>query len=166
MTSIVIENLLQRYSDNGESTLGLWFTDRKFDGYTLEDEGRIIKVMGETRIPAGIYELMLRKELSPKTQDYRNRFPWFTWHIEITDVPGFKFVYTHVGNDDDDTDGCPLKGDNVNNNQIIDGFVGQSVPNFKRWYMKVMPHLDAGGKSYLTVRDEEYLFRSLDAVKT
>ena len=52
-----------RFSSQNDSTLGLLFdvTDgRKFLCFTLEDEARDTKVMGETRIPAGIYDLKLR----------------------------------------------------------------------------------------------------------
>ena len=158
----VLLNLLQRYSDNGESTLGLWFTDKTFDGYTLEDEDRSMKVAGETRVPAGVYELRLRRELSPLTQRYRARFPWFSWHVELMDVPGFKLIYVHVGNTDDDTDACILRGDNASNNRIGDGFIGQSVANFKRWYERVVPHLDAGGRALLEIRDESFIFIRID----
>ena len=54
-----------RFSSQNDSTLGLLFdvtNDRKFLCFTLEDEARDTKVMSETRIPAGIYELKLRKE--------------------------------------------------------------------------------------------------------
>lgn len=150
--------LLQRYSDDGESTLGLLFVDRRFECYTLEDERRGVKVAGETRIPAGTYPLQLRQVLSPMTERYRARYPWFTWHVEIDDVPGFDFVYLHVGNKDADTDGCILLGDTVNNNAVGDGFLGTSAVAFERWYKRVVPHLEAGGTTILEIRDEDALF--------
>lgn len=155
---MIIKNLLQRYSDNKESTLGLWFMDGKFDGYTLEDEARTVKVSGETRIPAGVYELRLREVMSQMTEKYRAKYPWFTWHIEIMAVPGFQYVYVHIGNIDDDTDACILRGDTTNNNNVSTGFIGQSVPSFERWYKRMQPHLASGGQAYLTIRDEDRLF--------
>lgn len=154
-----IHNLLQRYSDNGESSLGLWFTDKKFDGYTLEDEARTVKVAGETRIPAGTYELRLREVITKLTEQYRAKYPWFIWHIELVGVPGFSAVYVHVGNDDDDTDACILRGDTANNNAAATGFIGHSGPNFERWYKRMQPHLTAGGKAFVTIRDESWLFK-------
>lgn len=149
--------VLQRYSDSGESTLGLLLRDGILQCYTLEDEARTVKVAGETRIPAGGYELTLRQELTPLTQKYRARFPWFEWHVEITNVTGFTNVYVHVGNDDDDTDACVLLGDTPNNNRVRTGFIGESVPAYERWYKPMLSRLKAGGLAYLDVRDESFL---------
>lgn len=148
---------LQRFSDSGESTLGLMFLDSIFQCYTLEDEARAVKVAGETRIPAGLYELKLRQELTPLTQKYRSRFQWFEWHIEIVNVKGFTNVYIHVGNDDDDTNACVLVGDTANNNRVHTGFIGESVPAYERWYKPTLAHLKAGGHAYIDIRDEDRL---------
>ena len=54
-----------RFSSEKDSTNGLLFDvtgKRKFLCYTLEDEYRTKKVMQETRIPAGEYEIKYRKE--------------------------------------------------------------------------------------------------------
>lgn len=155
MTDIV--DILQRYSDSGESTLGLLLRNGVFQCYTLEDEARAVKVAGETRIPAARYELKLRQELTPLTQKYRNRFSWFEWHIEIADVRGFTNVYVHVGNDDDDTDACVLVGDTANNNRIRTGFIGESVPAYERWYKDTLAHLKAGNRAFIDIRDESQL---------
>jgi len=53
---------LQRFHDSGQSTLGLLSVNDQFLCFTLEDEGREIKVKGETRIPAGRYQIKLRAE--------------------------------------------------------------------------------------------------------
>lgn len=161
MTDIV--DILQRYSDNGESTLGLLLRGGVFNCYTLEDEARVVKVAGETRIPAGRYPLKLRQELTPLTQKYRNRFPWFEWHVEIADVRGFTNVYIHVGNKDDDTDACVLLGDTANNNRVNTGFIGESVPAYERWYKDTLAHLKHGGRAWLQVLDEFQLLRAVDA---
>ena len=54
-----------RFSSQEDSTSGLLFEDTdlglKFLCYTLEDERRALKVKGETRVPAGIYNLALFK---------------------------------------------------------------------------------------------------------
>ena len=54
-----------RFSSQADCTHGLLFelTDigKKFICYTLEDEARALKVKGETRIPAGTYNIELRK---------------------------------------------------------------------------------------------------------
>ena len=53
-----------RFSSQKDSTNGVLFDvtegKRKFLCYTLEDEYREEKVMGETRIPSGTYNITLR----------------------------------------------------------------------------------------------------------
>jgi len=151
---MIREIQLGRYSANNESTLGLLFLDWQFFCHALEDEFREVKVIGDTRIPAGIYELALRKVISPKTTDYRERYPsWFKWHIQLLDVPDFDYVYIHVGNDDDDTKGCILLADGANNNTIEPGFIGSSAPAFERFYKKIYPLLEAGHVLKIRVLD-------------
>lgn len=140
------------YSDNGESTLGLLFVDRVFECYTLEDEEQLAKVPGDTRIPDGVYEIKFRRVESGLTKKYRSRFAWFTWHLELQDVPGFSYVYIHVGNDDDDTDACILVGDTANNNQHYSGFIGQSADAYRRLYEKVSSKLNAGERVFIDIR--------------
>ncbi len=155
---MIKEIQLLRYSDNNESTLGLLMLDWQFFCHTLEDEYREVKVMGETRIPGDIYELALRKVLSPMTKRYRERFPdWFKWHIQIMDIPTHEFAYLHVGNDDDDTDGCPLLADNANNNTIEHGFIGSSAPAFERFYKKIYPILETGHVIKIRILDVQDL---------
>jgi hypothetical protein len=133
---------LLRYSSNNESTLGLLFVDDKFECYVLEDEYRAEKVKGETRIPAGTFDIKYREVISGMTERYRNKYDFFTWHLELQNVPNFKYVYMHAGNKDDDTDGCILVGDSANNNKVDDGFIGYSRNAFERIYLKIAQKLD------------------------
>lgn len=157
----------QRYSDNRDCTLGMMFK-KVMDGnverlslycYTMEDEYRSIKVSKETRIPAGFYELGIRQEETHKTIQYRTKYPWFKKHIEILKVKDFIGVYIHIGNDDEDTDGCVLLGDTANNNNIGIGEVGNSTNAFKRFYSEVYELLDKGTKVFLEIRDEKFLLK-------
>jgi len=97
--------ILQRINDNRKSTIGTLFKkitvgqDEKLvlQAFTMEDEYRDVKVMGETRIPAGFYKLGLRQEDTPKTIQYRQKYSWFKKHIEVLNVKGFTGVYIHIG---------------------------------------------------------------------
>jgi hypothetical protein len=141
--------ILQRYSDNRESTLGILLKvlptgqgDKLvFQAYTLEDEYREVKVMKETRIPAGTYAVDIQKADTPLTLKYRAKYPWFKNHLEIKNVPGFVGCYFHVGNTDADSAGCILTGDTVDNNNISTGFIGSSTQAFKRFYTSVYDNL-------------------------
>jgi hypothetical protein len=149
--------ILQRFSDNRDSTLGLLFkkTDTVFFmSYTIEDEFRSDKVSKETRIPAGFYELKWIKQDTPLTLKYRKRFNWFKYHIEVTNVPNFTGVYIHVGNTDDDSAGCILVGDNADNNRLGGGSISNSVQAYTRIYSEIGSVLDEGKKVFLEIRDE------------
>ena len=153
--------ILQRFSDNRESTLGLLFkvldTNQGprpvFQCYTLEDEFRDEKVMKETRIPAGTYTVNVQEADTPLTLKYRGKYPWFKKHLEIKNVPGFVGCYFHIGNTDADSAGCVLCGDNADNNVIGPGTISNSTAAFKRFYEFVYPHLPFT----LVVKDEKSL---------
>jgi len=157
--------ILQRYSDNRKSTLGLLLKvvpigsaeKTVLQSYTLEDESREVKVSGETRIPAGKYELGINAADTPLTLKYRKKYPWFKYHIEVKNIPGFKGVYIHIGNVDENTDGCILLGDSADNNSISEGMITNSTAAFKRFYDSVFTHLQAGNKASIEIRDEDRL---------
>lgn len=133
--------VVDRFYDNGDATIGIMMVDSKFEAFTLEDEKRTKKVNGETRIPAGLYFIEFQKIVTPKTKSYRNRYEWFTFHLEIKKVSGFTNVYLHVGNYDTDTDGCILLGTTADSDS---GVIGRSTKAFKRFYEKVSEVLEAG----------------------
>lgn len=102
--------LVDRFKSNDETTLGKLYIDGNFECYTLEDEFRTKKVWGETRIPAGIYEIKFRKE-GRFHERYSKRFKeYHVGMLELQSVPNFKYILIHIGNDDDDTAGCILVG--------------------------------------------------------
>lgn len=146
---------LLRYSDNGDDTLGILFDETgKVISYTLEDEHRAIKVKGETRIPDGTYKLGIRNEITPMTQRYlddKRLKPWFERHIEILNVPKFAGIYIHIGNFDEDTDGCILLGNNPNINSEEKGKISDSVVTYKKFYNKYYPLLKQGKGIFIKI---------------
>lgn len=108
--------------------------DGQFACYILEDEQRTQKVYGETRIPDGIYPVKLRT-VGDFHERYSKKFPdMHKGMLWLQDVPAFKYVLIHIGNEDDDTAGCLLTGDRANNNKIADGWVDFSTAAYKRIY--------------------------------
>lgn len=136
-----------RFSSNSDSTLGMLFDithGRKFLCFTLEDEARERKIKGETRIPSGIYKLGLRKEGGFHSR-YKSRFgSMHKGMIEVLNVPNFTYILWHVGNDDEDTDGCLLLGDSSQQNITKPGFIGSSVDAYKRVYPPIAEALERG----------------------
>lgn len=160
---MIQEYILQRLSDNRESTVGVLFkitTGNPFlQGYTLEDEYRESKVKGETRIPAGRYEVVINKADTPLTLKYRAKYNWFTHHLMLKNVPNFQGIYIHIGNKGDNTDGCILVGDSVNNNRLSDGEVSYSTQCFIRLYSDMTSILEAKNQIFITIREEKHLLK-------
>lgn len=151
--------ILTRFSDNGKSTLGLLHHKEtgKFLDYSLEDTHRDVKIKGETRIPAGYYELKIRKEDTDLTKKHRIDYgAWFKYHIEVTGIANFSGVYLHAGNNDGHTQGCLLIGNTQNNHHTVQGNpLVSSVDGTRRVYELVYPELEAGHKVFIQIRDEK-----------
>jgi hypothetical protein len=141
--------ILRRLRNNGGTTIGQ-LKDGFINMLTLEDEPREVKVMGETRIPAGTFEIKERKIISPKTEHYRKKYHWFNYHLMLQDVPGFNYVYIHIGNDDDDTEGCILVGEKEAYWKIE-----QSTSAFTRLYHYIMGAITAGERVFISIIDED-----------
>ena len=128
-----------RFSSQEDSTSGLLFLEEnsklKFLCYTLEDEKRSLKVRGETRVPAGVYQIKLRTEGGHHERYTKKYGSMHKGMLHIIDVPNFKWILIHTGNTDEHTAGCLLVGDSQENNNIVkDGFIGKSVNAYKRIY--------------------------------
>ncbi len=157
--------ILQRIYDNGDTTVGTMVHQTpdkiKLIAWTLEDEHRVTKIAKETRIPAGTYKLGIMNIITPLTEKYRadkRCQPWFDKHIEVTNVPNYKGVYIHIGNNDDHTEGCLLLGDQLSHPDAIkDNPLGLSVQAFKRFYIQWYPILKEGHTVWLTILDENKL---------
>ena len=126
-----------RFSSQHDSTLGLLFRiengKREWLSYTLEDQYQTVKVSGETRIPAGRYQLTLRT-LGGHHGRYRRKFDFHRGMIEVTGVHGFTNILLHIGNSDDDTAGCLLVGNTSEANISAPGRIGSSTSAYRRVY--------------------------------
>ncbi len=145
---------LLRYSDDRTTTIGLLSINGQFYCYTLEDTFHEEKIAGETRIPAGTYPIQFRKEETELTLKYRERYPeWFTWHLQIQNVPGFDSIYIHNGGDHTHTEGCLLVSDslNVSNEKT---FLSNSRETFRRLYGYLREHLDNNIPARITIYNE------------
>jgi hypothetical protein len=110
-----MELKLLRFDSGLNDTLGILFMDGKFAGFTLEDEHREIKVQGETRIPAGTYDI--KYTYSPK---YKKLM------LEVMNVPNFSGIRIHPGNTEQDTSGCILVGNICRHNPFGNSRIEES----------------------------------------
>lgn len=154
---------LERLYATNEATIGVFKevtpSFRSLLGFVCEDQPQKgPKIKGETRIPAGRYRLVLNKVETDLTNKYRAKYPWFKWHIMLENVPNFVGIYIHIGNDDDDTDGCLLMGDILNNITLAKNakqMIQESTLCYERFYKTYVPLLEANTPIYLTVTDEK-----------
>ena len=99
-----------RVAEGKHSTLSHLYIGGLFCCYLLEDTVRDHKIPGKTAIPPGDYGLSLN-HLANMHGTYAKRYPAFhEGMVEIVEIPNYQLVFLHVGNDHEDTQGCPLTG--------------------------------------------------------
>ncbi|MFT6998620.1 MAG: hypothetical protein ACJAQ4_002382 [Cryomorphaceae bacterium] len=149
---------LKRMQDDGNSTLGVLSLNGEFYCYTLEDTHRDVKLKGKTRISAGEYVIDFNEHLTNMTKRYRESefsSEWFTFHLHLKNVPDFEGVYIHNGGSHEHTDGCILVStDYVEKTDHAPLTFTNSRNTFKRLYIKLKQHLDAGIRVRIIIRDE------------
>lgn len=153
----LVEFFMDREPSGTDSTLGeIKDAAGQFICYTCEDEYRKEKVMHETRIPAGRYEIKLRDE-GGMTQRYADKFPeMHKGMLWLQDVENFEWIYIHIGNTDDHSSGCILVGTTKRPDMKNGGgSVAGSVNAYRRIYPMMAEPLSKGDKVFLTITDGE-----------
>lgn len=148
----------------GNYTCGFLTNDvQSFRSFCLEDgvspTGQ--KIAGQTRIPAGKYELKLQKTDTPLTIKHRKDYAntgWFKanpnwYHIEVTGIPNYAGVYVHSGNDDAHTLGCLLPN-YAFDLSVTDNQGSKSLLAVSDFYAICYPLLEKGEKVFIDVKDE------------
>ena len=140
-----------------DATNGLLFIDGLFECYTLEDQYQAVKVMHETCIPEGTYDIKFRKTggfHAKYSERYMNAHYGM---LHIQDVPNFTYILIHTGNTDEHTSGCLIVGETQQDLEISkDGFIGSSAVAYKKMYAKVANQLLQGKKvtiEYTTINN-------------
>jgi hypothetical protein len=143
---------LLRISSGPDSTLGALYLAGKFACFTVEDEHRDVKVPGETRIPAGRYDLRLRGWGGFHTR-YMTRFADIhEGMLELVGVPNFTDILIHCGNTDKDSAGCILVGDGAHENVTTRGYLTASESAYRRFYPAVARAVKNGG-AHIEIED-------------
>lgn len=152
---------VERFQDNGDTTLSKIYIDGEFECYGLEDEERTKKVYGETRVPEGVYTIKRRQE-GGHHEKYLERYGsgFHRGMLCVSNAPNYKlivregdnsdedspilmsfqYILIHIGNDDDDTSGCLLVGKKI----VNDDFIGESANAYHDLYEKVITPLVSG----------------------
>lgn len=148
---VVIKVLRQGYNKDCTISIMTGVGTKKY--YILEDTYRPTKVYGETRIPAGKYKLALRKAGGMHVE-YAAKYPKIhKGMIWLTNVPGYEYVYMHVGNFKKDTLGCLLVG-------LSGSLSTSSISSSTIAYTEVYPIIanliaDANNDVYIEIIDEK-----------
>jgi hypothetical protein len=144
-----MEISVKRYHETKEYTIGRVFIDGQFECYSLEDQKQDVKVMHETRIPEGRYEIKLRT-FGGHHIKYKEKFPDFhKGMLWLQNVPQFKDILIHLGNGDDDSSGCVLLGSQVD---LKAGRILYSKLAYTKFYKKVVGELTSGKKLFITIQ--------------
>ena len=153
-----MELFQRRFIDKQNSTGGYMLVDGEFYNFTLENAAKKEGATDyDTRIDAGTYQVLFRKDVTPLTISYQTKYDWFTWHLEIIGVPGRKNIYIHVGNNEKHTLGCVLVAwvfDATVDEVEIEDQQWKSVPAYERLYLKVSEALNQDEKVFITIVDK------------
>ena len=128
-----------------DATNGILLIDGQFECYTLEDQYQAVKVMHETCIPDGTYDIKFRTVggfHSKYSERYGNAHYGM---LHLQDVPNFTYILIHAGNTDEHTSGCLIVGETQQDLDISDdGFIGHSGKAYLKLYNKVAKELLLG----------------------
>tara|TARA_Y100000385_G_scaffold287067_1_gene350407 strand:+ start:973 stop:1566 length:594 start_codon:yes stop_codon:yes gene_type:complete len=156
-----------RHQFGKDATNGMLFIDGIFECYTLEDQYQAVKVMHETCIPEGTYDIKFRKTggfHSKYSERYKNSHYGM---LHIQDVPNFTYILIHTGNSDEHTSGCLIVGETQQDLDISkDGFIGSSAVAYKKMYAKVAGQLLQGKDVTIEYTTIDNLFKQTNVDNT
>jgi len=127
-----------------DESLSVLYVKNELECFIIQDEPRVKKVIGNTRLRDGVFPLKIRNKNSGMHERYKKKFTWHKGMIEII-TPDFTDTYFHIGNTEGDTDGCPLCNAGVN---LINGkYIGvNSTVAYNKFYQKVIDEIIKGDK--------------------
>ena len=122
---------LNRFYSDHNGTSGILYLDEKPFCYTTErpwlENQRAISC-----IPEGKYPVRFREDPTPLTMKYRNKYDFFSFHLEIQNVKNRSGIYIHIGNKPSDVRGCVAVG--LSAGDIGSNYVISSRKAFKKLY--------------------------------
>ena len=121
-----------------DATNGILLVDGLFECYTLEDQYQAVKVMHETCIPEGTYNIKFRT-VGSFSERYKKKYGNAHYGmLHLQDVPNFTYILIHAGNTDEHTSGCLIVGETQQDLDLSDdGFIGHSGKAYLKLYNKV-----------------------------
>ena len=145
---------MKRIESDNLATIGFLSIDGTAKCFTLEDAFHVAKIHGQTRIPSGEYEIKLRNDgtvTKKYEKEYGSKHKGMLW---LQDVPGYKYIYIHIGNNEKHTDGCILVGMAANMKRGRKT-VSYSEDAYRKIYSLIADCILSGEKVYITIEDEQ-----------
>lgn len=139
---------LARFAGSPDGTYGRFrLADLRL--YALEEEDRQNE-RGESCIPAGTY-------ICRRTIYHRHNIPTF----EVCDVPDRSRILFHVGNTEEDTDGCILLGRHIGVLSVVDEETGEErnkvgITDSRVAFRMFMDALEGVDEFQLEITDPEW----------
>lgn len=140
------EIILTREESNGICTIGN-IKAGSISILSMEDPPHDIKIWGNTRIPEGRYEILLRKE-GRFHEVYKDRYVFHKGMLHLQDVPGYEYILIHTGNGPKDTAGCILPG----SHKVGNNWVDDSEKAYIALYGYCIAILDLGYKLFIKIQ--------------
>ena len=141
---------LKHYGSDSKSSGGALSVNGQFFCHTCEDEPRLVKMVGETRIPPGKYEIRLRNA-GGMNVDFAARYPFHKGMLHLQGVPGFEWIYIHPGNNEHQTEGCILPGYTALSRGGFE--VGRSREAYTDLYELILLAMAEGEQIFIEVED-------------
>lgn len=135
------------------STASLMTMDGKPFSFVIEDGFREKKVAGETRIPAGRYQVVKRTN-GKFFNTYRNLYG-HQFSLEIKSVPQFSDVLIHIGNTIKDTRGCLLVNRKIGMDPTGTCFGEDSSSVYRLLYELIARAFDRNEEVWLNIERQE-----------
>lgn len=143
---------VEPYKETDISTLSKMYINGEFICYVLEDGYKEVKVMNETRIPGGRYEVT-RRTVGKHYLRYKKAFNHIS-SLWIREVPNFKYILIHIGNDILDTSGCLLLGSRYK--LFTDEYkIYNSTKTYRKFYTRLSNHFKKGGRVFIQINRDE-----------
>jgi len=77
---------------------------------------------------------------------YDSRYDFHKGMLWVRDIPNFKYVLIHIGNEPSDTEGCLLLGSTADKDKA---FVGGSAIAYSEAYKKIVKAFENNEKVYI-----------------
>lgn len=138
------------------STASQMFVDSRPFCFVVEDGHRDKKQFGETRIPAGRYQVIKRKT-GKFYEKYRREYG-HEFALWVKNVPGFEWILIHIGNTIKDTNGCLLVNRFIGIQALTMDYVGtDSSSVYKLLYALVNAAYQRGEEVWIEITRREIM---------